>query len=155
LTPGIVIRPARLDEREALDALCFRSKAHWGYDAAFMTKCRDALRVSETAIRAGLVFVATDGADPPIGVAALGTGAPGIVMLDLLFVEPDRIGTGIGAALFRHAATAAQAGQAESLDIHADPFAAGFYDRMGARRIGEVPSDVLPGRVLPLYRLDL
>jgi hypothetical protein len=42
-----------------------------------------------------------------------------------------------------------------SLDIEADPFAAGFYERMGARRIGTVASGVIPGRWLPLYRLDL
>ena len=30
------LRPARIEDLEALSALCLRSKAHWGYDAAFM-----------------------------------------------------------------------------------------------------------------------
>ena len=41
------------------------------------------------------------------------------------------------------------------LTILADPNAAGFYERNGAVRIGEAPSDAVPGRLLPLYELRL
>jgi hypothetical protein len=40
-------------------------------------------------------------------------------------------------------------------DDLADPNAAGFYERNGAARIGEVPSDAVPGRLLLLYELGL
>ena len=155
MTGDLAIRPARHPEKPALDALCFRAKAHWGYDADFMAKCRDALCLSEAAIASGLAFVAADAADWPQGVAALALDDRGRALLDLLFVEPATIGRGIGAALFAHAAAAARQAGARRLEIQADPFAAGFYDRMGARRIGEVPSGIVPGRMLPLYRLDL
>jgi GNAT superfamily N-acetyltransferase len=154
MMPGFVLRPARLAEKPALDDLCFRAKAHWGYDADFMARSREALRVPEASILEGLAFVATED-ERPLGVAALDLPAYGPVLLDLLFVEPDAIGTGIGAALFQLAATIARSEGAAFLDIHADPFAAGFYERMGAGRIGSVPSDVIPGRMLPLYRLEL
>jgi GNAT superfamily N-acetyltransferase len=152
--PGLVLRPARPAEKPALDALCFRAKAHWGYDADFMTRCRDVLRVPEAAILAGLAFVATD-AEQLLGIVSLELPAAEPALLDLLFIEPEMIGSGIGAALFRLAAETARSKGATQLDIEADPFAAGFYDRMGARRIGSVPSSVVPGRMLPLYRLDL
>ena len=42
-----------------------------------------------------------------------------------------------------------------TLHIHSDPFAEGFYLRNGAIRIGETPSGSIPGRLLPLLRLDL
>ena len=125
------------------------------YDAEFMAKCRPALCVAEAAIAGGRVFVAVDAEGRPLGLAALDRTNPDTALLDLLFVEPARIGTGLGAALFIHAANAARSHQAASLDIEADPFAAGFYERMGARRIGMVASGVIPGRWLPLYRLDL
>jgi hypothetical protein len=35
--------------------------------------------------------------------------------------------------------------------IQGDPNAAEFYQRCGARKIGERPSASIPGRVLPLY----
>jgi len=57
--PGI--RPARAGEAEALTALCVRSKAHWGYDAAFMRLCVPALTMSEHGIAEGRVLVATGG----------------------------------------------------------------------------------------------
>jgi hypothetical protein len=44
---------------------------------------------------------------------------------------------------------------AERLTILADPNAPGFYERNGAARIGEAPSDAVPGRLLPLYELRL
>jgi hypothetical protein len=34
------LRAPRLDELEALSDLCLRSKAVWGYDAAFLEACR-------------------------------------------------------------------------------------------------------------------
>ena len=46
-------------------------------------------------------------------------------------------------------------GGAERLAILADPNAAGFYERNGAVRIGEAPSDAVPGRLLPLYEVRL
>src|SRR5476649_1400099 len=50
---GITIRPALLDEADALSALCLRSKAHWGYDAAFMALSQDALTISPALIKTG------------------------------------------------------------------------------------------------------
>ena len=44
---------------------------------------------------------------------------------------------------------------AERLTILADPNATGFYERDGAVRIGEAPSDAMPGRLLPLYEVRL
>ena len=41
------------------------------------------------------------------------------------------------------------------LTILADPNAAAFYERAGAVRIGEAPSDSVPGRLLPLYEVRL
>jgi hypothetical protein len=45
--------------------------------------------------------------------------------------------------------------QALAAAFRADPNAAGFYERNGAARIGEVPSDAVPGRLLLLYELGL
>lgn len=42
-----------------------------------------------------------------------------------------------------------------SLLIDADPNAEGFYLRMGAERVGEVPSGSISGRMLPLLRYGL
>ena len=107
-------------------------------------------------IAAGDGWVAT-GADGQIaGVVALAPGdAPGALDLNKLFIEPRHIRSGVGRALLAHAIAEARRRGAGRLTILADPNAAAFYERAGAVRIGEAPSDAVPGRLLPLYEVRL
>jgi hypothetical protein len=68
-----------------------------------------------------------------------------------LFIEPSVIGTKIGQTLFEAAVNLAEAKEGTCLSILSDPFAAAFYERMGATKIGEAPSDAISGRELPLF----
>jgi hypothetical protein len=72
--------------------------------------------------------------------------------LNKLFIEPRHIRSGVGRALLAHAIAEARRRGAGRLTILADPNAA---ERAGAVRIGEAPSDALPGRLLPLYEVRL
>ena len=150
------IRLARIEEASALSELCIRSKAVWGYDEAFMALARIALEVRPEQVAAGDVWVAT-GADGEVaGMVALAPNEqPNTLDLDKLFVEPQRIRNGVGRALLAHAIDEAQHRGAKRLTVLADPNAAGFYERNGARRIGEAPSDAIPGRSVPLYEIKL
>ena len=137
-----------------LTALCVRSKAHWGYDAEFMRLSAASLRVKSADIALGRVLAAVDGKDRPIGVASVvpeGDSAD----LELFFVDPAFMGRGVGRALFKAAVQAAYMFDTKTLTILADPNAAAFYERMGARFLRNTPSDAIPGRSLPLYEYDL
>jgi hypothetical protein len=57
--------------------------------------------------------------------------------------------SGVGARMFDHAVATLRAADAHVLRIASDPYAEGFYLRMGARRVGEWPSTP-SGRTLPL-----
>ena len=152
----VPIRLARPGEAPALGALCVRSKAHWGYDAQFMRLSHRSLQIDPAAIDAGRVFVAADGRDEPLGVAdCCALPAPGAFDLLHLFVDPQALRRGVGRALFEAACAWCVAQGASELVILSDPNAAAFYQRLGARLIGEAPSDAVPDRVLPLleYRL--
>ena len=150
------IRPARIEEAPALSKLCVRSKASWGYDKVFMALARGVLQVGAEQIAAGDVWVATAADRSVAGVVALGPAEqPNTLDLDKLFVEPQQIRTGVGRALIAHAIDEARRRGAERLTILADPNAAGFYERNGARRIGEAPSDAIPGRSVPFYEIKL
>jgi predicted N-acetyltransferase YhbS len=150
------IRLARIDEAPGLSELCVRSKASWGYDEAFMALARVVLQVNPEQIAAGDVWVAT-GADGEVaGMVALGPGErPDTLDLDKLFVEPRWIRAGMGRALVAHAIDEARRRGAKRLTILSDPYAAGFYERNGARLIGQAPSDAIPGRSVPLYEIKL
>jgi len=147
------IRPARPDESPALSALCQRSKAHWGYDAEFMRLSEASLTISPALIETGRVIVAEDGA--LLGMASLAPLGDGVYDLLHMFVDPNAIGRGVGRALFAAICTRARDEGAATLSIMADPHAEAFYLRMGARRIGEAPSESVPGRMLPMLEFDL
>jgi GNAT superfamily N-acetyltransferase len=91
----------------------------------------------------------------PVGFYALNEG-PNPTSLEHLWVLPERIGHGIGRALFQHAVGRAATLGATSLTIEADPHAEPFYLHMGADRVGEIASEVADlRRELPLLTIDL
>lgn len=147
------LRPARVDELAQLSALCLRSKAVWGYDNAFMDACRAELTLAPSDLDETHITVAEiDG--NVLGLAQVsckGTDA----VLEKLFVEPDQLLAGAGARLFSWAVGKARELGAASLVIDADPGAAAFYRRMGAKDDGLAPSESIPGRMLPRLRLAL
>lgn len=148
----IEIRPAKAAEIEALTAICQRSKAHWGYDRDFMEKSRHALAVKPERVGTGDVLVAElDGV--VAGVAAIAPDEGGFE-IDLFFVDPPAMGRGLGVRLFRALVAHANKRGIATLSILSDPNAAPFYEKMGARRVGMAPSDAIPGRTLPLLKID-
>lgn len=147
------IRKAQVSEIELLSDLALNSKAHWGYSDAFMAACRDELTVTRQQIEDGEVWVA----DTDAGAAGLyrlsveGDTAE----VELLFVRPNLIGSGIGRALWDHMIAEAARRGAARLYVDSDPQAEGFYRAMGCRRIGEAASASIAGRTLPRLELKL
>jgi GrpB-like predicted nucleotidyltransferase (UPF0157 family)/GNAT superfamily N-acetyltransferase len=149
----IAIRRAEPGECEALSDLALRSKAHWGYDANFLAACRAELTVKPADVERLRVTVAEESGEIG-GFYALGGGPPE-GELSFLFVEPARIGAGIGRMLWEDClATAARIGLSR-IRIESDPFAERFYTGIGATRVGDVQSQSIPDRRLPLLSFDM
>ncbi|MFD9289308.1 GNAT family N-acetyltransferase [Streptomyces sp. NPDC060030] len=147
------VRQGRPEEAAALTALALRSKAHWGYDEAFMAACRDELTVRPGELTGGRVLVAEDDGRV-LGFTTL-AGEPPTGSLGMMFVEPDAIGRGTGRLLFEQTLAHARGLGFVRLTIDADPNAEPFYSAMGAERIGATPSGSIPGRELPLLEIGL
>jgi GNAT superfamily N-acetyltransferase len=148
------IRAARGDEAATLTQLVFESKRYWGYDDAFMERCRSELVVHERDIAAGCVHVATDEHDDALGVSVLKGVGDGEAELDSLFVTPSHMRTGVGAALLSHALNKARLDGYVTMRLDSDPFATTFYERQGATLIGTATSPS-SGRDLPRYEFRL
>lgn len=140
-------------ELDALSSLQLRSKAHWGYDATFMSACEPVLTLHPSDLRTSDLIVALDGSTHA-GVAQVGQHEKDAELMGL-FVDPPYIGAGLGKELFHWAVAAARKISRGRLLIESDPQAAAFYRRMGAVDIGSAPSNVFPGRSLPLMAYDL
>ena len=151
---GVEIRRAGPDDAKALSRVAFAAKAHWGYPEVWMERWREGLTISPEFVSQREVYAAFVEGEPVGFYALVGEGPK--IELEHLWVLPERMGLGLGRALFDHALGRAAALGAEVLGIEADPNAEGFYRRMGARRVGEIVYE-LDGRerVLPLLAVEV
>jgi GNAT superfamily N-acetyltransferase len=141
-----VIRRAVPADADVLTGIAHAAKRHWRYPDEWIALWRQDLTFTPEFIERHPVYCAVDG-DAPVGVYAL-LFAAADCELEHFWVVPTRMGAGVGRALFEHAVERCRALGARRLWINADPNAVGFYERMGARRVGEVPSTPA-GRTLP------
>jgi GNAT superfamily N-acetyltransferase len=174
----VIVRAARPEEAGAISALALRSKAHWGYEAAFLEACRADLTI-DPAWCDGVRLVVADGGglleddsgllgddsgllgddsgllgdDSGLLGYARVAGDPPAGELAGLFVDPVAIGRGVGGLLLRHAVGIAARLGFRTLEIDSDPYAEAFYLHAGAARVGEFASTVDPARLLPRLRL--
>jgi GNAT superfamily N-acetyltransferase len=147
------LRRARPEEAAFLPALTLRSKAHWGYDAEFMAGAARKLVLSAEAIARDEVWVLETPDGTVLGYYRVLRAEPPV--LEDLWVEPHRIGTGLGRILWNHAVEVARSTGSSFMDLVADPNAVGFYERMGAVHSGEIASTIRSGRMLPRMRFRL
>ena len=112
----------------------------------------DGYVITEDLLAQERVFVAEAGGDL-FGFYSLIVGdAP---ELDLMFVSDAAQGTGAGRALFDHMRETARGEGIRSVLIVSHPPSVGFYERMGAVRIGDKPPSGRIGWSRPMLRLDI
>jgi N-acetylglutamate synthase-like GNAT family acetyltransferase len=152
----VIIRSARVDEARLLSDLALKSKAHWGYSAEFMERCRAELSYSEQQLRAeDMRFFVAESAQRVVGFYALEQLSATEIELAAMFVDPACIGSGFGRLLMEHAKSVAAALGAKQLTIQSDPYAERFYVAAGGVVTGTSESASIAGRYLPTLTIDL
>ena len=144
------VRQAKPEEQRELTRLSVRATMHVGHDEAFVDRSIAALMITLPMISGNWVQVAEDSSSKIVGVVwVTPTALQGIALLQGLYVEPALWKRGIGRVLFGAAVARANEFKAGAIMINAEPSAEGFYRRMGATRIGEVPFYFSPETILP------
>ena len=131
----VLIRPALISERRALEALQLRASLNNPGDREALLANPDAIDLPLEQIEAGLVFV-LESAGSLKGFAALLDRDDGNVELDALFVEPDTWRQGFGRLLVDYCATTAHGRGAAALHVVGNPHAERFYTACGFERVG-------------------
>jgi N-acetylglutamate synthase-like GNAT family acetyltransferase len=147
------IRKASIEDVETLTRIAHDAKRHWGYPDHWLRHWQNDLTISPGYLEANQVFLA-EKENQIVGFYAL-IVTLGKAELDHLWVSPDHMGTGVGKELFIHAMQRAAGQDVSEVGISSDPNAEGFYQKMGAHRIGESVSEIDgQPRVLPRLTVD-
>ena len=157
------IRKAVPSEAEILTQIAHDAKRYWGYPENWIEHWKEQLTITPEFIGENEVYLAISedqvaGFYAIVEVGPLNANGPssGKAELEHMWVKPEHIGTGIGKELLIHAIETATFLDAAALEIASDPNAEGFYKRMGAKRIGEITSEIEgQPRTLPHLSIDL
>ena len=150
----IEIRRANPEEADTLTEIAHAAKRHWNYPESWIQQWQTDLTISGEFIRTHEVFAATINGEIAGCCALVMTDS--LAEIEHMWIRPEQMGSGVGRALFEYARARAVERGASVLELSADPYAEGFYARMGAKRVGEIPAD-MDGqmRVLPRMRINL
>jgi GNAT superfamily N-acetyltransferase len=149
----VTIRRSLPEEASTLTVIAKQAKQYWGYPEHWIKHWEADLTITEDFVQRNHVYVA-ERDDQICGFYALcvdGTKAE----LEHMWIAPAYIGTGIGKELFLDAMDRSTAMNVRRIELTADPNAEGFYERMGAKRTGEVVSEMDGSpRVLPRMKIE-
>ena len=144
----IQIRRAQPDEAAVLTEIAHAAKRHWGYPENWIEHWQDDLTITPDFIATNEMYVAING-EEIAGCCAL-VMRDSLAELEHMWIRPAHMGNGVGRALFNQIVVRATTLNARVVELSADPNAEGFYQRMGATRIGEVRTEIEgQPRVLP------
>lgn len=141
---------AAWDDLETINSLMHRSKAHWGYDEAFMNKFMQLFQMTSDYLEKNKVrlFFETDDSpcSTPIGFYSFSLNAEGDYELDNFFIDPSYIGKGFGKSMWHHLVADLKSCGAKKFVLWSDPGAENFYKKMGCAKIGVKKSPMMPDR---------
>jgi N-acetylglutamate synthase-like GNAT family acetyltransferase len=151
---SVQIRRAKPEEAEVLTEIAHAAKRHWGYPENWIQHWKADLTITPEFIAKNEMYVAMN-VEEIVGCCAIAF-SESLAELEHMWIRPDYIGTGVGRALFLHVKERAANLKIPALEIAADPNAEGFYEHMGATRIGDIRSEIEgQPRVLPRLKVDL
>jgi tRNA (adenine37-N6)-methyltransferase len=148
--PTFGMRRCTAGDAPSLTRLAHASKASWGYPDELLALWDADLTLDPAFVERHDVWAAVAG-DEVVGFYAV-TGDGTTREIEHLWVDPGWMGRGMGRRMLDHLVARARAAGVEELRVVSDPHAAGFYQRMGARQVGEQAS-VPAGRRLPVLAI--
>ena len=149
------IRRALPVDAERLSEIARAAKAHWGYPEAWLTAWAPILTITPEYAERHLVYLGAWDRELVAFYALEPRGERW--SLEHFWVDPRWHGRGVGRRMFADALDRVRAIRPGVVVIEADPYAAGFYARMGARRTRTVPAPAAgaPDRTLPVFEVEV
>lgn len=150
----VYIEKAQAEQASILTEIAISAKRHWNYPERWIELWTPALTISPDYVSKHETWLAVVN-EIPVGFYSLVQDDEAL-WLDNLWILPDFMGQGIGKKLFQHVLERCRALNVSALKIEADPNAQSFYEKMGARKVGEHHSEIDgQPRILPIMEINL
>jgi len=150
--PLTITQPVQ-EDADKLTRFILKSKRHWKYPDDWFEIWKDELRITPEDIRTRHFYMGQSEHDM-VFVYSIKPLKNSTWELEDCWVAPDYIGKGYGNTLFNHMIGTLISLKCKTLTIVSEPFAEGFYLKMGARRVGEKESRIR-GRFLPILEYQV
>lgn len=157
------IRHAKTSDALFLTSISFGAKRYWNYSDEHLETWHNELTITEQYIEKNTVFVAQK-KDTIIGYCSMtevkedywkdGTFIKSGYWLEHIFIRPAYIRSGIGSKLIEELMGYCRENNIKKLNILSDPNVNGFYDKIGAIYIKNVPSKI-EGREACLFEFHI
>ena len=151
------LRIIRARERSltSINTLIAQSKAFWAWPSGYLEQALTLHRLDAHYLRQNHAFEILDIESRLVGFFSVAV-RDDRVLLENLWITPERIGQGIGARACEYLLRQARERKWREISVLPDPPSEGFYLRMGFVDTGErVPSRVAGGPVYCVYRVHL
>ena len=159
----IEIIQANNHDSDILTEIAFSAKRHWNYPDEYYEIWKNELTITEKYLKQNIVYKAIL-KDLIIGFYSIVENKSDFYSGDILvqkgywlehiFIRPDYHKHGIGKQLINHAKIISEKNGIQNLLIFVDPYAKGFYDKIGAEFLYESKSSI-PDRLIPVYDMKI
>lgn len=144
-----------------LNRLSLQSRNVWagtpGYFEGYLEQSRNLIDITSDYIQKNIVCVGYAGNlhKQIFGFFAFKIEENQKKILDHFWIDPHFMKKGLGQKMFQQALYVAKLHQWDSFELYSDPPAEGFYLKMGAKKIGEVPSRISGGPIFPALKVEV
>lgn len=156
---GLTIRPARLDDAAAIEAVfnaSYPALMAGAYDAALLTRALPRITRAHPALLAGGTYFVAEDEGEPVGCGGWsrerpGTGAiePGLGHIRHFATRPTFVGRGVGRALYGRCVSQAQAAGVQRFECYSSLNGEPFYAALGFARLGLIEVAMGPDLAFP------
>ena len=157
----IKIEKAMNNDYIILTEISFAEKRHWHYPDSYYEIWKDELTITRDYIAQNTVYKANLN-DFTLGFYSIVENKSDFYSgetfvkkgfwLEHLFIRPDYHKFGLGRLMIDHAKMISKKMGINDLLIFVDPYAKGFYEKIGADYLYDSKSSI-PGRLIPVYNL--
>jgi N-acetylglutamate synthase-like GNAT family acetyltransferase len=149
----MLIRLAVNEDIPVLNEISWAAKASWGYSDELLELWRDLITLQPQNLQDYTVLVA-ENEGHILGFGAISFHENYTAEIEHLWVAPAHMRQGVGKELMSALLAEAKKKQITTIKILADPHAQPFYEKCGAKKIGDFPSTPT-GRTIPILVITL